>query len=185
MTCCSPAPRVSSTLWVGDSISFGPAGGFGFADSGVGVTPGSDRFVGGPGEGPTADGWAARVADDVRVHGRPPTVVVQACCNGFASSTSWASALESVVAKSGAGRVVAVTTPRPDSSRWFSYTDSTVRQANTVLRELAGRHGWVLVDLAAAWPPNTPGVHTPDGLHLTKDAASHAGRLVGDAVAGR
>ena len=48
---CSPAPWLSSALWVGDSISFGPARGFGFAGAVVEVTRGSDRFVGGSGAG--------------------------------------------------------------------------------------------------------------------------------------
>lgn len=178
LTACAPAPGTASTIVVADSIGFGtgsgPSAGYGFNQSLARNLAGTEAFVGGPGEGPVSDRWAQRTAA-VAPAG---TLILQACCNDFRTEAEWRSSLLGVIAAAKPSKVVVVTTPPPDSGTWFSGLSGDIAEANEVLRAIAYQHGYAIADLAAAWPQNTPGVHTPDGLHLTPTAADVAGQFI-------
>lgn len=175
-TACVPAAPKPSTIAVGDSITHGV-----FAIEGYGryLALPNVELVGGPGQAPTFEPWATSLAAAVAKH-HPKTVIIQACCNHYDLTTSaqWRAALRRVGDAAGSARVIAVTTPLPAPNSPQAAGTWMVNGANAQLRTVASERGWTVVDLAAMWPPGTPGIHFADGLHLSSEGAKAAGAAI-------
>lgn len=185
----TPPPKNQWVLVVGDSMAHGDTR---FGVPGFGK-PFDERtslpisWVGAGGENPLTGPhrWRDKVRAEVSRRGGPPTVlVIEACCSMWTTSTSaaWVSELKSIATVSGASRVVAVTTPRPQPNSWYWPIDHSVTGAQLDLLKVARERRWEVVDLYAIWPVGTPGIHASDGLHFSTSGATHAGWAIAGMV---